>query len=246
MNPTVSAIALLTLRLGPLFAIAPPFSQIKVPMRIRVCLVLALAAAFAPLIPADLPDSNGGFVASAACELVLGLTIAFALQIAFASLSFAGRVMDVQAGFGLALVIDPGSRARAPLFGTALTMGAGMIFFASNGHLEAVRLFAAMAYVLPIGQTSIAGSPQMLIGYTGLVMGLGLGAVAAGVITLFLIDITVAFLSRALPQMNALMMGLQIKAIVALIMLALSAGLLGPVVLRLMRHAFDYTASLAA
>lgn len=246
MNPTVSAIALLTLRLGPLFAIAPPFSQIKVPMRIRVCLVLALAAAFAPLIPADLPDSNGGFVASAACELVLGLTIAFALQIAFASLSFAGRVMDVQAGFGLALVIDPGSRARAPLFGTALTMGAGMIFFASNGHLEAVRLFATMAYVLPIGQTSIAGSPQMLIGYTGLVMGLGLGAVAAGVITLFLIDITVAFLSRALPQMNALMMGLQIKAIVALIMLALSAGLLGPIVLRLMRHAFDYTASLAA
>ncbi len=46
--------------------------------------------------------------------------------------------------------------------------------------------------------------------------------------------------------MNALMMGLQIKAIAALIMLALSAGLLGPAVLRLMRHAFDYTASLAA
>ncbi len=115
---------------------------------------------------------------------MLGLTIAFALQIAFASLSFAGRVMDVQAGFGLALVIDPGSRARSPLFGTALTMGAGMIFFANNGHLEMVRLFAAMAHALPIGQTRIVGSPQMLIGYTGLVMGLGLGAVAAGVITL--------------------------------------------------------------
>ncbi len=35
-------------------------------MRIRVGLVLALAAAFAPLLPTDLPDSDGGFIASAA------------------------------------------------------------------------------------------------------------------------------------------------------------------------------------
>ncbi|MGH8038027.1 MAG: flagellar biosynthetic protein FliR [Pseudomonas sp.] len=245
MNSTVSAIALLTLRIGPLFAIAPPFSQINVPVRIRITLVLGLAAALAPVMPSNLPQTDGAFIASAACELILGLAIAFSLQIAFASLSFAGRALDVQAGFGLALVIDPGSRGRAPLLGTALTMGAGMIFFANNGHLEAVRLLASMANVLPVGQSSIAGSPEMLIGYTSLIMGIGLSAVAAAVVTLFLIDITIGFLSRALPQMNALMMGLQVKAIAALVMLALSAGLLGPVVLRLLRHAFDYTASLA-
>ncbi|MBN3820968.1 hypothetical protein G3N57_32460, partial [Paraburkholderia sp. Se-20369] len=38
---------LLSLRLGPLFVFAPPFAQLRVPLRIRVCLVLALAGAFA-------------------------------------------------------------------------------------------------------------------------------------------------------------------------------------------------------
>lgn len=246
MNAYVATIALLTLRIGPVFVLSPPFSLIRVPKRVRVCLVLALSALLAPVLPAHAPLSEGAFVVSAMSEAVIGLTFALALQLAFAALSFAGRVLDVQAGYGLALVIDPATRAQSPLFGTIFVMAAAVIFFASNGHLELVRVLAASAHAMPVGEPVLAGSPQALIGYLGLVMSTAFGVIAAVTVTLFLIDITIALLSRALPQMNALMLGLQVKTIATLIMLTLSAGLLAPVALQLIRHSLDFMASVSA
>lgn len=238
------AVLLLSLRIGPVFVLAPPFSQIRVPARVRVCLVLALAACLAPPIPASLYATDTALLLSAASELLLGLMIAFAFQAAFAALSFAGRVLDVQAGYGLAMVIDPGSRSQAPMFGTILVLVAGLVFFATNGHLDLLRLLAALVEVLPVGRAHLSGDPQAFMGYFGMVMGLGLAAVAAVIVTLFLIDLSIAFLSRALPQMNALMLGLQIKTIATLVVMALSTGLLAPVAMRLTSAALGFVPSL--
>lgn len=237
---------LLSLRLGPCFVLAPPFSQIMAPMRVRLCLVLALAGCFAGVAPLTATLDPGSLIAAAITELFLGLLIAFGFQIAFASLSFAGRALDVQAGYGLALVIDPGSRAQSPMFGTLFTLVAGLIFFAGQGHLELIRLFGALLKAIPVGQLSLSGDPTTLIRGVSLIMGLGVGAIAAAMITLFLIDVCIAYLSRALPQMNALMLGLQVKTLSTLVVLALSAGLLGPVALRLMRSALDFVPSLGS
>ncbi|KWE57877.1 type III secretion protein [Burkholderia ubonensis] len=235
-----TAALLLSLRIGPLFVLAPPFAQLRVPVRIRVCLALALAGAFATPLPTILRDDHAALVECAISELALGFALAFPFQVAFAALSFAGRALDVQAGFGLAMVIDPGSRERAPLFGTLLTLGAGAIFFASDAHLELLRLVAASIDRIPPGTARIVASPQAFIGYFARVMGTGLGAVAAVMLALFLIDLSIAFLSRTLPQMNALMLGLQVKAIAAIVVTALSIGLLAPIVLRLLRTALEF------
>lgn len=246
MNAYVATVSLLSLRIGPVFVLAPPLATVRVPLRVRVCLVLALSALLAPVLPARLPDGQGAFIVSALSELILGLSFAVVWQLAFAALSFAGRVLDVQAGYGLALVADPASRSQSPLFGTIFVLTASAIFFAANGHLELLRVLAASAHALPIGLPTLAGSPQALLGYFGLVASTGMGAVAAVVVSLFLIDLAIALLSRALPQMNALMLGLQVKTLATLTVLALSAGLLGPIALRLIRHALDFMTSATA
>lgn len=231
------AALLLSLRIGPVFVLAPPFSQTQVPVRVRVCLVLALAFCLAHSVTPGVYADHNVLLLAATSELFLGLTIAFGLQAAFAALSFAGRVLDVQAGYGLAMVIDPGSRGQAPMFGTILVLVAGLIFFATNGHLDLLRLIAALIDVLPVGQAHLPENPKAFISYFSIVMGMGLSAGAAVIVTLFLIDLSIAFLSRALPQMNALMLGLQVKTIVTLVVMALSAGLLVPVTMRLMSAA---------
>ncbi|MXN79975.1 type III secretion protein [Burkholderia sp. 4701] len=238
-----TASLLLSLRVGPLIVLAPPFAHLRIPVRVRVCLALALAGAFATPVPAALRNDHAALAESAISELALGFALAFPFQAAFAALSFAGRALDVQAGFGLAMVIDPGSRERAPLFGTLLTLGAGMIFFASGAHLELLRLVAASIDRMPPGTARIAASPQAFIGYFAALMGIGIGAIAATMLALFLIDLSIAFLSRTLPQMNALMLGLQVKAIAALVVTTLSIGLLAPVTLRLLRTALEFAAA---
>ncbi|OLL30855.1 type III secretion protein [Burkholderia sp. SRS-W-2-2016] len=237
-------VLLLSLRIGPVFVLAPPFAQTQVPARVRLCLVLALCACLANNAPATMYTDGAVLLIAAAAELMLGLAIAFSFQVAFAALTFAGRVLDVQAGYGLAMVIDPGSREQAPMFGTILTLVAGLLFFASNGHLELLRLLSALIVAIPVGELRLTGDPQTLIGYFGMTLGIGLSAVSAVVITLFLIDISIAFLSRALPQMNALMLGLQIKTIATLLMMTISAGLLIPVALRLLTHALSFVPSM--
>jgi len=235
----------LSLRIGPLFVLAPPFSQILIPMRVRLCLVLALSATLQFAGPGRVAvEGNGALLVSAASELFLGLMLAYAFQMAFAALAFAGRVLDVQAGYGLAMIIDPGSSNQAPMFGSILTLVGGVVFFTVNGHLELLRLLASLLHVLPLGQPIMIGGPGPLIGYMGLVMGMALGSVAATMVTLFLIDLTIAYLSRALPQMNALMLGLQVKTIATLIVVALTTGLVGAVILRLIRTALDFVPSL--
>ncbi|WP_217590764.1 flagellar biosynthetic protein FliR [Burkholderia sp. GbtcB21] len=235
-----TAALLLSLRIGPLLVLAPPFARLRIPARIRICLALALAGAFATPLPDVLRDNQAALVECAISELALGFALAFPFQAAFAALSFAGRALDVQAGFGLAMIIDPGSRERAPLFGTLLRLGAGAIFFASGAHLELLRLIAASIDRMPPGTARVIASPQAFIGYFAVVMGIGIGAVAAAMLALFLIDLSIAFLSRTLPQMNALMLGLQVKAIAAIAVTSLSIGLLAPVVLRLLRAALEF------
>lgn len=236
---------LLSLRLGPLFVLAPPFSQVRVPVRVRVCLVLALSACMADTqTPDTLGTLSNGELAVAACvETMLGLALAFALQAMFASLSFAGRVIDVQAGYGLAMVIDPGSCQQAPLFGTIFTLVAAVIFFSSNGAASILRLLGTLGHLMPPGFAHLNLEPQKVIAYFSIVMSIGLAVASAVVLCLFMIDIAIAFLSRTLPQMNALMLGLQVKTVATLMVASMSMGLILPVTLNLLDHALRFVAS---
>lgn len=240
-----SGTLLLTLRIGPVLTLAPPFSELRLPLRVRVVLVLALAVSLAALAPAVPTPGAGALLAGAATEIFLGMALAFGFQAAFAALAFAGRALDIQAGYGLALVIDPGTNNQSPLFGTLLTLVAGMVFFAVNGHLELVRLFATLVKAIPPGAAIAFEEPMRLIAFLGVSLAIGLGAVGAVMLALFLVDVTIAYLSRALPQMNALLLGLQVKTTITLIVTAATAGLAGPTIMRLIRLALDFLPSLA-
>lgn len=189
--------------------------------------------------------SGGELLVAVAGEFFLGLALAFAFQAASAALSFSGRVLDVQAGYGLAMVVDPGSRAQAPLFGTLFTLVAGVIFLSSGGGSALLELLFSLVQLMPPGQVHPIGNPEAFIAWFGGAFALGLVPVASSMLGLFLIDVTIAFLSRTLPQMNALMIGLQVKAVAVIIVSAMSVGLLGPSALQLFNRAIGFIPSLS-
>lgn len=104
------------LRIGPVLAFAPPFTLTRVPAQLRVLFSLAVAAVLVAGHPeaAAISDySAGGLVACALRELLLGSLFVLAFQLTFAALYMAGRTIDIQAGLGLAMVIDPTTKARS-------------------------------------------------------------------------------------------------------------------------------------
>ncbi len=228
---TVSAIMLVTLRLGPAMAFAPPFTLMRIPLTVRILLSISLSIWLVAARP-DLVVAAGpakGFFGMALGELLVGIAIALGLQLAFAAIYWAGRAVDVQAGFGLAMLADPTTNNQIPLAGTILGYAAAMIFFAVGGHFDLLSLWVASFETLPIGYQGIGPDVMAMASFMSTLFLLAVGLVGTSVLAIFLADLVIAFLSRTLPQMNVLLLGFQVKAMLMLITLpicmAFSLGL---------------------
>lgn len=241
------ATMLVSLRIAPAFAFAPPFTLLRIPAAVRLLLSISLAAWLVAAGPrgwqAGIAES--GLLATAAGELLLGLAIALPLQIAFGALLTAGRAIDIQAGFGLAMLIDPATRSQTPLTGTLFAYAAGAIFFASGGAADLLAIVSASFQQMPPGTIGAPDSAAPLIAYLSAAFVLAFGAGGLAMLVLFLIDLAIAFMSRTLPQMNVLMLGFQVKTLAMLAVLPVALALSAALFLRLVRFALQTGIDLA-
>ncbi|HZZ35597.1 MAG TPA: flagellar biosynthetic protein FliR [Caulobacteraceae bacterium] len=229
---------LLSLRVSPVFALAPPFSLTRVPVPFRVLFGVGIAAALCASNPAvaTVASLSPGYLAvTAARELLLGSIFVLAFQLAFAALYMAGRTVDIQAGFGLAVLIDPTTRAQTPLVGTLFAYAAGVVFFSLDGHADLLRIMGASLQAIPLGAAIMPASLAPLASFISVVFILGLGAAGGAILGLFLADMAIAMLSRTAPQLNVLVLGLQVKTLLLLLILPVTFGVGGALLARLMR-----------
>jgi flagellar biosynthetic protein FliR len=236
------ATLLLSLRIVPMFGFAPPFTLLRVPPIVRVMLSISLAAWLVSANPAATwqgPFRETGLPMVAAGELLLGITLALALQLAFTAVLVAGRAIDIQAGFGLAVLVDPTTKSQMPLVGTVLAYACAAVFFAMGGPQDLLAIWSDSVARVPLGAATIGGDPGVLIEYLAVVFLMGIGLAGIVLLILFLLDLMIAFLSRTLPQMNVLLLGFQVKAIATLASLPLALSLSGALFARLMRTALE-------
>lgn len=234
------AVLLASLRVGPILAFAPPFTLVRTPVLFRAVFAIALALCLRGFAPHSLePVWTGSFLTAAASELVLGMAMALALQLAFAVIGMAGRALDIQAGFGLAFLIDPTTKAQMPLISALFGYAAAAIFFATGGPYDVLAVLAASFQNLPLGTALSPDAVPQLLGYLGTAAVLSLGVAGLASTVLLLIDLVVAMTSRTLPQMNMLVLGFQVKTMVALLLLPLTLGLSAAVIVRILRLAVE-------
>ena len=227
---------LLGMRIAPVFVFAPPFSLVRMPRLFLLLLGVGLSVCLVSAFPAmtTLPNlSVHAIVVAAVRELLLGGMFALAFNLVYGALYFAGRVIDVQAGYGFALLIDPTSQQQTPLVGTLFAYAAGGVFFAMGGHVELVRLFAASLQAIPLGAWELPHSIARVEMFLSVVMLTSFGIAGGSILVLFLVDIVIALMSRTIPQMNVLILGFQMKTILLLIALPSSFGIAGALFLRI-------------
>lgn len=235
LHTWVASCILLSFRIAPVFLFAPPFTLTRAPRMFTGMLSLGLSAALVSAIPAArLTEVTGDILMVGALrELFLGLVPVVVLQFLFGALNVAGRTIDIQAGFGLAMQIDPTTRAQLPLAGTIFGYAAAATFFAVGGHFQLLRFFAASLRAVPLAAERGSHTLQPLLGYVSAVSLGAIGVGGAAITALFLSDIVVAALSRTVPQMNALLLGIQVKAAVMLVTLPIALGVSGALLARL-------------
>ena len=228
----LAKVLLLSVRLGAVFLATPLLAAASVPVTIRVLLVLGLAAALAGLAPAVgdaaphgaafILDHPGALLQAAATELVLGATLAVGIHLAFAAFAVAGRVLDIQIGFGLGQVLDPLSNTQLPILTTLFNQLGVIVFFLANGHHALMRAIAYSLSSFPVGQPwPIEAGYGPIMKQVGGLLGLSFALMAPVVFCIFMVELSLGVLARNLPQINMLTIGIQVKIVVGLIALAL-------------------------
>lgn len=232
---------LVSLRLGAVMLMTPVFSSIGMPVQVRVLLVLALSATLVSgmtLAPAAETASLGNLVLAAANELVLGSVLAFGLFAGFAAFQFAGRIMDIQMGFGVAGLLDPATRNHAPLLGMLLNMTAVLTFFLIGGHRLLLRGLAFSLERIPPGSKLLGLPIQAVMAEFGSMFVYATLLVAPVMTVILLVDIGMAMMARTMPQMNVFIIGLPLKILVGLTVLAISLGFIAPAFTRVFDGVF--------
>ena len=234
---------LLSLRIAPVLVFAPPFTLFRIPSVVRLWLAFGVGA----LIVAELPVSYIlihreplDLLKYTTHELFIGALATFALQSSFAALYFAGRALDIQSGFGLALLIDPTTRSQTPLIGTLLAYLAGASFFSCGGPYELLHIIRLSVEIDPIDSPIPIISPARIASALTLAFSVALSITGGVMVCITLIDVAIALLSRTVPQINVLIFGLQVKALLILVTLPVALGISGAAMATLTRLAFEF------
>lgn len=240
----VIIVFLLSLRLGALLLLTPILYAVGMPPSVRALLIVGLAAVLALGLPtapspAALLQNPGVLLAAAASELALGAMLALGIFAAFAAISFAGRLIDVQIGFGMAQVFDPTTHRQVPVLQSAFDHLGVLAFFLINGHHALLRGVAYTLERFPPGQPwPLSTAAPMIAKQMGALFSLGFALAAPVVACLLLLELAIGVVARNLPQINMFVIGIPVKIVVGLAMLSLWFAGMGDAMSRIYAFVF--------
>ena len=145
-------------------------------------------------------------------EVVLGLLLNILVLLLFSAVQSAGSIMGFSMGFSLMNSIDPMTGASESGLGHLMGQVTTMLFLAFNGHLVLLSGVAQTFELVPPGGLLI--NPVLgehLIQFTGQLFILAVKIAAPILGSVFLVDLALALVARAAPQMNVLFIGFPVK-----------------------------------
>ena len=213
----VVAILLVTIRVSAWLAVAPPFNTRAIPAMVKVAIALALAMAIGPHLASQSPPPELLPILTAVLlQVVVGLSLGFLAQLLFSAIKAAGELVDLASGFTLASLYDPVSNVSVSMFGRVNQLVAVTLLFTLNGHLLLLRGFMASYDVFPMHPVGIAAITKTVTSNVGTFFISALEIAAPVMVVLFLADLALGLVSRAVPSLNVFVMSFPIKILLTL------------------------------
>ena len=224
LDNTVLGMASVGIRVSGLMLFAPFFGSDAVAPRIKIGLVVAVTALLYPVCgPRGLELSFSGILRVVVGELLVGLLIGICAQLVFEAAQFAGQLMGVQVGFSLVNILDPNTQVDTPVLSLFAQTIVTLIFLRFGMHRCLLRGLAASFSYLPPGATALTGDvAHRLLAAAGGIWLTGVQIAAPLLITTLLADFLMGFLGKASPQLPVLFLGLSVKSVAGLLVLAVA------------------------
>ncbi|MGE4554329.1 MAG: flagellar biosynthetic protein FliR [Desulfovibrionaceae bacterium] len=207
---------LLTLfRISIVLFMLPFFGGQNVPATVRAALLLVLTVCLWPALsfPATLMPGNLWDVAIMfAGELILGLVMGMMVNFLFAAVQTGGQLIGFMMGLSMVNVMDPLTGISEAVTSHFLYMVTMLVFFALGGPYFLLSALAQSFELVPPGGILLnADVTHTILDFSGQIFILAVKIAAPIIAAIFLVDLALALVSRAAPQMNVLMLGFPVK-----------------------------------
>ena len=222
LDAVVVAALLVGLRVTGLMLSAPFLSNPGIPLAQKAGLTLALTALLYPLGGSPVLEAGHfNWIEMAIAETSLGLLLGLAAQFVVEGAQLAGQLVGFQAGYSLVTLLDPQTQADTPVMSTFFEIIALLFFLQLGVDHWLLRGLAASFTYLPAGAAlARLKTGATLLQTAGGIWVLGMQLAAPVVVATMVVDIGLAFLAKASPQMPILFIGLSVKTMLSLLVLA--------------------------
>ena len=208
------------LRVLALFGTMPVMGQRLVPMRARVALAFLVAfcaQATLPAMPVIALDTPLAFL-TVVQQLIVGVSLGFAVRIVFASIEFAGEIVGLQMGLNFAGFFDPATGGQTTAMSRFFGISVSWLFIVINGHLLLIAAVVQSFEAFPVSAEPFAFlravQPQL---WGAEVFRLGLWIALPMIGILIFTNLVLGVISRVAQQMNIFSIGFPITVAVGLI-----------------------------
>ncbi|MFH0911905.1 MAG: flagellar biosynthetic protein FliR [Planctomycetota bacterium] len=216
------------LRMGGIVVFAPFFGGEDFPRLVRIGFAVFLSILAFPYasatLDASLPLSTGVLLGLAAREIFVGLVFGFATSLVFAGIQLGGELVGQQIGFSLANIIDPMLEEEVGMISFFKFMLAVVVFLSLNLHLVILQFLVGSYAVVGLGGAVLR--VEMLEHVLGMFGQIWTAAVQVGgpvILVILLVSVVEGMLSRTMPQLNIVVIGLPLRTLVGLLALSLAA-----------------------
>lgn len=201
------------------FVLVAPFPPKNATAQTKIGLILLLAwvaRAGQPYIPSLHLDF--GLMALAPSELGIGLLIGFTVRITYSSAEILGSSFAQATGLTMGSVYDPTMGTDDPVPARVITLFAMLLFLALGAHRVALGYLLESFHALPIGRAvDISVAAPTFVDYVTQAVDAGVRLSLPVVGVSLVVQLALALVSRASPQLQVFSVGMGISVAAAVL-----------------------------
>lgn len=211
--------------------VAPFFSMRNTPAQVRVAIsIFTSMLLYQALTPTEYIEYSTvlEYAIIIMKEAIAGLLVGFGASICTSIVNFAGSIADMETGLSMVTLMDPTSREQSSITGVFYQYVLMLMLVATGMYRY---LFAALAdtFVLIPVNGAVFRSDRLvdaMLQFLGDYVIIGFRIVLPIFCTILLLNAVLGVLAKVAPQMNMFAVGIQLKILVGLSVMMLTANML--------------------
>lgn len=209
------------MRISGFCMVAPIFGTALVPPRVRLLFSVLLTMMIAPTLH-DLPQPDflsPLSVVMVAQQLLIGIGLAYFLQMLMQAFVTFGQIIAMQMGLGFASMNDPINGVSVASVSQFYLLMVTLLFLAINGHLVMIDVLIESFRTLPVGADIGGARLQTLVGWASWMFSAALLMALPAVTALLIINCSLGVITRAAPQLNIFAIGFPLMLVLGMMIL---------------------------